>query len=52
LVPGRDLTADPSFAAGELVAAGVDLHLEAVAALADDGGVLGWSVRCRRMTME
>src|SRR5918995_6798725 len=50
----RDLAADPSFAAGEWVAAGVDLHLQAVAALADHGSILGWSVRChrRRMTRE
>jgi len=40
--------------AGERVATGVDLHLQAVAALADHGGILGWSVRFhrRRMTME
>ena len=30
----RDLAADPSFVAGERVAAGVDRHLQAVAALA------------------
>jgi hypothetical protein len=50
----RYLAADPSFAAGERVAAGVDLHLQAVAALADHSGILGWSVRChrRRMTTE
>src|SRR5215211_6701216 len=50
----RDLAADPSFAAGERVAAGVDLHLQAVAALADHGSIPGWSVRChrRRMTTE
>ena len=48
-----DLAADPSCAAGEGVAAGVDLHLQAVAALADLGGILGWSVRCHRgMTAE
>ena len=38
-LPG-DLAADPSFAAGERVAAGVDLHLQAVAALPDHGGIL------------
>ena len=50
----RDLAADPSFATGELVAAGVDLHLQAVAALADHGSILSWSVRFhhRRMTTE
>jgi hypothetical protein len=50
----RDLAADLSFVAGERVATGVDLHLQAVAALADHGGILGWSVRFhrRRMTME
>ena len=48
-----DLAADPSCAAGERVAAGVDLHRQAVAALADLGGILGWSVRCHRgMTAE
>ncbi|MFL5879523.1 MAG: hypothetical protein ACJ782_05405 [Actinomycetota bacterium] len=36
----RDLAADPLFAADEGVAAGVDLHLQAVAALADHGGIL------------
>jgi hypothetical protein len=39
-LPG-DLAADPAFAAGERVAAGVDLDLQAVAALADHGGILG-----------
>jgi len=34
--------ADPSFAASERIAAGVDLHLQAVAALSDHGGILGW----------
>jgi hypothetical protein len=50
----RDLAADPAFAAGEGVATGLDLHLQAVTALADHGGILGWSVRChrRRMTRE
>jgi hypothetical protein len=50
----RDLAADPPFAAGERVATGVDLHLQAVAALADHGGILAWSVQChrRRMTTE
>jgi len=37
----RDLAADLSFVAGERVATGVDLHLQAVAALADHGGILG-----------
>jgi hypothetical protein len=41
----RDLAADPSFAADERVAASVDLHLQAVAALADHGSILGSSVR-------
>jgi hypothetical protein len=35
------LAADPAFAAGERVAAGVHLHLQAVTALADHGGILG-----------
>jgi hypothetical protein len=39
-LPGN-LSADPSFAAGERVAAGVDLHLQAVSSLADHGGILG-----------
>jgi hypothetical protein len=37
----RDLTADPPCAAGERIAAGVHLHLQAVTALADHGGILG-----------
>ena len=49
-----DLAADSAFAAGEGVAAGVDLHLQAVTALADHGGILGRSVPShrRRMTGE
>jgi hypothetical protein len=48
------LLADVALAAGERVAAGVDLDLEAVAALADHGCFLCWSCPSggRRMTRE
>jgi hypothetical protein len=49
-----DLLADVSLVAGEGVAAGVDLDLEAVAAPTDHGCFLCWSCRvvARRMTRE
>jgi hypothetical protein len=49
-----DLLADVSLAAGERVAAGVHLDLEAVAALADHGCFLCWSCPsgARRTTRE